>query len=452
MSIFVKNSEAFEKCREIEEFFSNYDMDEIFGRMKDYKLDKTIPSEAEICYALTWHASFSNPKFYDFHQVLLQMLENEKDAQELLSSPVKLAIANDNGFGETDIKKYTWKLFNKFPKYIQNTLCGGNIKGNKEVLHNEILNADLPSISANKSDSKSAAKVQHLSIQWVEFIYRNLFRILAKLRQNPPFKLEDYLMNSRYRKLFTERNKELYYDFLLFLSDSSIVQYVYAYKTRMQTSPTARQIDIDKILSYFWVYSMCYDDNWRNNLWGDFLAKKFETKGFNIEFVKILNNLHNDSQNFYLEIFCNNFKEYDPEARLLNTNAIKIGPRNLVRDTDKAHMVRGKEWFATDTRLDRYGVDSLYRGLAKMWNLLVNKEFLDPGMINKEIFIYRLSGINCPLTEDTKDTVLNFKGEKTLLGAIVRCLYEGKDEDNGKEIKKHKPPYTLSQGSFMMNM
>ena len=257
------------------------------------------------------------------------------------------------------------------------------------------------------------------------------------LYRNKPLELEHSVRNFRFCKSFTEHNIKLYNDFILFLNESSIVEYCYAYQARMYTKHNAEHEDIKEIIYNFMYYSMCYDKKWKDVLWGDFLTKASKVKGFNLEFIKKLNEFAKNDQNGYVKIFCDTFHEYDHDDKVLDTIRIKCEDKIYVRDTDNTH----KTWYIEGTRLDKFDVRKLYQGLEKIWESLAEAGDIDADKSNKEIFIYRLSGINCPLDEENKDIKLNFKGNETLLGAIVRCLFEDKN-------KQCTPPYSRIAGFF----
>ena len=431
IGFFRTNTENFEKCYEIEDFFSNYDINEVFINMEevDYNSISTIlPSDEEICCAITMYGTF-NSNFFDSNQIFPMMEENETDAKELFSSPLKIAIARKNGFGEREIRESLWRLHKKMPGFIRR-YSYKKYGLTEEIVHDMFMNLDLSQININQSYNKVANSFYNFMIKSSVFICKIWFKTLYALGKNTPFNIECYLKEYRYCKSFTQHNIELYNDLMTFLNGSSIFEYCFAYQTRMNTMHNAEHEDIKEILYNFMFYSMCYDESWKDVLWGDFLTKASKNKGFNLKFIKKLNKFAKNDQNRYVRIFCDRFKEYDPDSKLLDISRINWQDKILVRDTDESHQ----KWFVKGTRLDEIDERRLYQGLEKIWKTLADEGYIDEKAHNKELFIYRLSGINCPIDEKNKDKTLSFRGNDTLLGALVRCLYEDK-------VKHYTPPY-----------
>lgn len=435
IGFFRTNTENFEKCYEIEDFFSNYDINEVFINMEevDYNSISTIlPSDEEICCAITLYATITNSKFMDFHQMLIGMERNEQDTQDLLTSPLKQAKARENGFREKEIGELTWRMFMMLPGFIRRHTY------KKFGLSEEIIHDSAKKFSFSKAkDYPSDSNFYHFMMKCIIFMGKIMSKSYNILYRNKPLELEHSVRNFRFCKSFTEHNIKLYNDFILFLNESSIVEYCYAYQARMYTKHNAEHEYIKEIIYNFMYYSMCYDKKWKDVLWGDFLTKASKVKGFNLEFIKKLNEFAKNDKNGYVKIFCDTFHEYDPDAKVLDTIRIKCEDKIYVRDTDNTH----KTWYIEGTRLDKFDVRKLYQGLEKIWESLAKAGGIDADKSNKEIFIYRLSGINCPLDEENKDIKLNFKGNETLLGAIVRCLFEDKN-------KQCTPPYSRIAGFF----
>jgi len=433
----LKPTEIFEKCREIDDFFSNYDVSEVVNNIannNENDLSTILPTNNEICCVLTLYA-YKDQKHYDSYQIQKGLFENREDTENFLFSPLVQAMAKENGFGEDEMSNVISKIFEEGMESTMKFMSK-EYGVSEEDICNIITNIGLtnPLTSFFFKSEEYAQLFPYLLKDSSAFIDKEEEE---RQKQATNISFEDLIISFRACKLWTELNIDLYKDFMLFINNSSILEYKEAYSCRdlLHKNNNIDNTDkIDIIVNSFAYYAMCYDNKWKDIIWGDMLGRATKVKGFNLEFIKKLNKFAKNDQNGYVRIFCDIFKEYDPDSKLIDISRINWQDKILVRDTDKSHQ----KWFVKGTRLDELDERRLYQGLEKIWKTLADEEYIDEKAHNKELFIYRLSGINCPIDEKNKDTTLSFRGDDTLLGALVRCLYEDKDKD---KIKHYTPPY-----------
>lgn len=177
-----------------------------------------------------------------------------------------------------------------------------------------------------------------------------------------------------------------------------------------------------ELILAFYYYCLLYDDDFKDAIW-----VLFDELIIPLQRGRLWNfMLTIDENDPYIECFCLGLHGYyNCKGKTLPFD-FSVLPfwHTPEKDKDEEH----KDWFLEISQ-DHYDGDDLclVQNLGKLYKKLVEEKYIEERRPKDEsIFIYRLSGYNCPIDESTEHVKLLWSGKTIVLGYLVRFLYQNK--------------------------
>lgn len=210
--------------------------------------------------------------------------------------------------------------------------------------------------------------------------------------------------------------------------------------------------EIRRLLEYTYLYRLVYGEDWMSTIFVDILGELNPSE--RLSFANFLNLSVEDGGSPYAEEFCEEMEKYCIDNDIepaIPLNLVNRRTAKLVRNGSKGEYVRVLNSKLKGVPKDSEKEDSiLYYKLKELFDKLVELGWID-NEANKELFVYRLSGLNKP-DGYVIDQKIKLK-RVNKMAYVLRCLCSSSKEKfhaatlNSFFIGPKGNPASFSQGT-----